>query len=161
MFRRLATVTLIAVAVLPAPAAFALSGTEAGMRVGEQVWGAAACGQPHVEVSTPTEYEDTYGTGEFENGSPLAWADENRCVIVINRNLAKIEIRTAAKRCHVIVHEWGLLTGHEHSENTRSVMYGEDLVAESREKIGRRWRWVTAGAFRPCVTMTDPRTRIG
>lgn len=81
---------------------------------------------------------------------PLAWADATRCVIVINRNLERIEIRTAVKRCHVIVHEWGHLAEREHSANEHSVMFGQDLVGESRERVGHRWRWVTAGAFKPC-----------
>jgi hypothetical protein len=154
-------VVLIAVySVLLASASASISGDRAGLIVGEQVWGAPACGQPRVEVSTPSDYEAAYGTGAFDT-EPLAWADETRCVVVINRELARIEIRTAAKRCHVIVHEWGHLAGREHSENPRSVMYGEDVVAESREKVGRRWRWVTSGAFKPCEVLTRPGSNIG
>lgn len=134
----------------------------AGTYVGKQVWGMPACGQPHVEVSTPGEYLALYGTTVLD-GYPLAWADANRCVIVINRDLARIEIRTPAKRCHVIVHEWGHLAGREHSTNLRSVMYGEDVVEESlsRERVGAPWRWTTARAFKPCVTMTRRGTSVG
>ena len=68
--------SLIALAVLPAATALGLSGTMAGMYVGQQVWGTPACGQPHVEVSTPTEYGAAYGSVNFgDAGAPLAWAD--------------------------------------------------------------------------------------
>jgi hypothetical protein len=158
---RLPIATLIALAALPAAAAQGLSGTDAGMRVGLQVWGMPACGQPHVEVTTPAEYAFAHGDANFGDSVPLAWADETRCMIVINRDLAHIEIRTAAKRCHVIVHEWGHLTGHEHSDNPRSVMYGEDLVAESRVRRHGRVFWRAANPFKPCAHMTRPGTRVG
>jgi hypothetical protein len=160
MIRRLAGTTLIMLALFPA-AAYALTGTAAGVQVGEQVWGTPACGQPHVEVSTPTEYKAAHPSAEFGDSVPLAWADETRCVIVLNRDYARLSIKTAVKRCHVIVHEWGHLTGHEHSENPRSVMYGDDVVTEGRERVGRRVRWVTVGAFKPCVTMAQPGMQVG
>lgn len=159
MLSRLAIATLTVLAALPAATAHAgLTGTDAGMYVGQQVWDTPACGQPHVEVSTPAEYQSAHGTGYFDNGEPLAWADEGRCAIVINPNYT---IRTDAKRCHVIVHEWGHLTGHEHSENQRSVMYGEDLVAESRVRRHGRVEWRAANAFKPCAYMTRPGMEIG
>lgn len=131
--------------------ALATSGTMAGMAVALQTWRMPPCGQPHVEVATPAEYGRAHGTANFGGVIPLAWADESRCVIVINRTLAPTMINTAVKRCHVIVHEWGHLAGHDHSENQRSVMFGGDTVSESREWLGRhRWRWVVGGAFRPC-----------
>jgi hypothetical protein len=160
MIRRLA-LTAALILALPTAAAHALTGTDAGLYVGEQVWGKPACGQPHVEVSTPTEYEAAHPAAEFGDSVPLAWADETRCVIVINREYARLSIRTAVKRCHVIVHEWGHLTGREHSENPRSVMYGDDVVTEGRERVGKRVRWVTSGAFKPCVTMAAPGMSVG
>lgn len=155
---KIALAVLIALAV--PSAAQAAAGDKAGLLVAERTWGAAPCGTPHVEVSTPDEYVTAYGTGLF-NGTPLAWADETRCAIVINRDLIRIELRTATKRCHVIVHEWGHLTGHEHSENQRSVMYGEDLVAESRVRRGKHVRYEAANAYKPCYPVTAPGFRFG
>lgn len=162
-----ATVALVAVLVLASTASAAsaiATGDRAGWLVGEQVWGTPACGEPAIEFNTPEEYQDQFGTGRFEHGEPLAWADATRCVIVINRTLARTLIHTAAKRCHVIAHEWWHLArpGEEHSANPRSIMYGEDNVLEGRERIGRRWGpWVASGAFQPCVEMTRPGVRVG
>jgi hypothetical protein len=162
---RLILVVLLSLA-LPA-AASAATGTEAGLYVGQTVWGAPACGQPHVEVSTPAEYLEAHGTGAF-TGDPEAWADENRCAIVINPDFT---IHTATKRCHVIVHEWGHLAGFRdpsnaadpsHSDNPHSVMYGEDLVSENRVRYSkRRVRWEAGGAFKPCYAASQPGTSFG
>lgn len=154
---RLAALLTLAALIAPATAG-AASGTAAGLFVGRTVFGMPACGQPHVETSTPEDYEAEHGTGVFD-GEPEAWADEERCTIVIN---PRYKLRTAVKRCHVIVHEWGHLAGREHSENPRSVMYAEDLVAEGLERLGRgRSRWVAAGAFRPCYAAAAPGADFG
>jgi hypothetical protein len=123
------------------------------LSVAEQAFGRPPCGIPRVEVSTPARYQRAHGTAYFDDGEPLAWADEDRCAIVINPNVARLAVRTAVKRCHVIVHEWGHLAGREHSENPRSVMFGEDFIIESRERVGKRWVWRTGGAFRPCYAV--------
>lgn len=159
MLARLALAAL-ALTLWPASAS-AASGTTAGLYVAQVTWGKPACGTPRVETSTPADYLQAHGTGEFLI-EPLAWADENRCVIVINPNFT---IRTAVKRCHVIVHEYGHLAGYrdesntadpEHSDNARSVMFGHDEVNEIRERVGRkRWRWVADGAFRPCYAAVE------
>lgn len=146
--------TLALVLLLFPATAQAASGTMAGMTVGARVWGMPACGQPHVEVTTPTAYQAAHGTSEFGGNQPLAWADETRCVIAINRELAHIEIRTPAKRCHVIVHEWGHLAGRGHSDNPRSVMFGEDIIAEGWVLRGKRKVMQAANAFKPCYAAT-------
>jgi hypothetical protein len=162
---RLLTLILF-VLLFPAPA-LAMPGDPAGLYVGQQVWGTPACGQPHVETSTPAAYLAAHGTGLFD-GDPEAWADESRCVIILNPQWTT---HSAAKRCHVIVHEWGHLAGYrdpsntadpEHSDNPRSVMYADDLIGESKVRIGKhRWRWEADSAFRPCVTMTQPGVQVG
>lgn len=161
MFRLVALAALLALALTGT--AHAAAGDLAGLYVGQTVWGAPACGQPRLEVSTPGEYEAEHGTGVFDSGEPLAWADDTRCAIVINRTLSRLSIRTAVKRCHVIVHEWGHLAGREHSRNPRSVMFDEDVVSEGRERVGRskRYRWVADGAFRPCYEAAAPGFEIG
>lgn len=165
MLRKALLLTVLA-SLTCAGDAQALSGTQAGLAVGLMVWGTPACGLPHVEISTPAEYLKAHGTGNFD-GDPEAWADEDRCVIVLNPHYT---IHTAVRRCHVIVHEWGHLAGYrdqsnktdpDHSDNPRSVMYAEDLVVEGRERTGKRWRWVAGGAFKPCYEMADPRTGLG
>lgn len=153
--------TVALVLLLLASAASAASGTAAGLYVAQDVWGKPACGVPRVETSTPADYLRDHATGEFLL-EPVAWADENRCVIVINANFT---IRTPVKRCHVIAHEWGHLAGFrdpsnvddpEHSANPRSLMFGHDPVHEIRERVGRkRWRWVADGAFRPCYAAVE------
>lgn len=137
------------------------SGTEAGMRVAQATWGTPACGHPHVEAVTPAQYMRER-SGTWIKGQPEAWADENLCVIAINPNW---KIYTAAKRCHVIVHEWGHLAGFSdpsnvkdplHSSNPRSVMYATDLVNEGTifSKMGKGTVWVSSGAFKSCYAAT-------
>jgi hypothetical protein len=158
---RLAAVVVLFFAVSPASAWAASAGTgdQAGLFVGQQVWGAPACGDPHVEVSTPADYERDHGTGNFASPEPLAWADVNRCVIVINAEVVDgryAEIHTAQKRCHVIVHEWGHLVGEEHVNNPRSVMYGHDNVSEGWGRFGKkRPHWEAFGAFKPCYPAVE------
>lgn len=141
--------SLLAMFAVPATASAAVDDRKA-FRVAERTWGVPPCGQPTVESRTPEQYQQAHGTGYFES-NPLAWADESRCVIVINSDLARLAIRTAAKRCHVIVHEWGHLAGREHSTNPRSVMYEGDNVTEGRVRVVRAgWQWKAAGAFKLC-----------
>lgn len=124
------------------------SGTEAGIRVAQATWGIPACGNPHVEAVTPAQYMREHEEISID-GQPLAWADEKRCVIVINPTW---KIYTATKRCHVIVHEWGHLAGRGHSDNPRSVMYKSDEVSEDFDiQTDKR---VAIGAFKPCYVAT-------
>lgn len=166
---KIAAATALATLLITAQA-HAAPGDKTGMAVALKKWGEPACGTPHFYVSTPAAYAARFGTDNFGDSMPLAWADETRCAIMINGNLAPVEIRTPVKRCHVIVHEWGHLAGYrdpsntadpEHSDNPRSVMYGEDLVVESRERIGKRWKWVAGGAFKPCYEMAAPGVQVG
>lgn len=156
MARRQSLLALCAVLLFASPA-HAASRDEAGKFVAERTWGTPSCGTPSVESSTPKAYQAAHGSGYFES-DPIAWADENRCVIVIN---ADATIRTAAKRCHVIVHEWGHLAGRAHSKNPRSVMYEEDMVSESVLHSKGKRRWTASGAFAPCVDVTRPGASFG
>lgn len=156
MLARLAALAFALVLIGAAPAN-AAPGDDAGLYAGERTWGVPKCGVPQLEVSTPMDYLAAHDTGVFE-AEPDAWADDVRCVIVLN---PRVVIHTAAKRCHVIVHEWGHLAGREHSDNPRSVMYGEDEVTESRIRVKRRWRWEQSGAFRPCADLTAPGASFG
>lgn len=61
----------------------------------------------------------------------------------------------------MIVHEWGHLTGHEHSQNQRSVMFGKDDVTEGRVYAHGHWAWKATGAFRPCYAATKPGVSYG
>ncbi len=123
------------------------SGNLHAMSVARETWGTPACGTPRVETHTPAQYRRLHGTGYFEV-EPDAWADESRCAIVIN---PRFKIRTAAKRCHIIVHEWGHLAGRSHSDNYRSVMYGDSSVVSEATLIdGKRRVATAAGAFKPC-----------
>lgn len=130
--------------------ALALPGQDAGAYLAQREWGTPACGTPSVEVSTPEQYQQQHGTGYFD-GDPFAWADEKRCAIVLN---PRYQIRTAVKRCHVIVHEWGHLAGEAHTD--RGVMASEDAVTEGRVRVKKRWEWRASGAFRPCYEYTKP-----
>jgi hypothetical protein len=154
---KFALAVLIAIYSMPLASASAATGDRAAFYVAKQTWGEPDCGQPRLEVSTPAEYVRAHGTGEFDS-EPEAWADEDRCVIVLNPQLT---IRTAVRRCHIIVHEWGHLAGREHSQNPRSVMFGEDDVTESRLQVKRRWVWEASGAFRPCYAATQPGASFG
>jgi hypothetical protein len=141
------------IAVTLSALALAASGTEAGLHVAQATWGVPACGQPHVEMSTPSNYMRAHEGVSIED-QPVAWADEKRCAIVINPNW---KIYTATKRCHIVVHEYGHLAGHGHSDNTRSVMYREDQVAENFDI--KTDKLVAFGAFKPCYAAT--RNEIG
>lgn len=145
---RLAVIPALLVLLLPGSAQ-AAPGERAGMTTAQRVWGTPPCGTPHVEVSTPAAYQAAHGTGYFA-AEPDAWADEQRCAIVINPTW---KIRTAVKRCHIILHEWGHLKGYEHSDDYKDVMYADlSVVGESVLRDGKKRRWTAVGAFKPCYS---------
>lgn len=115
--------------------ALALSATLLGLQIGQQTWGPPPCGVPHVEVATPEGFDS----------EPLAWAEPDKCVIVMNANE---HIYTRAKRCSVIVHEYLHLRfpDRPHSTNPRSVFYSEDMMFEGTVD----GRWVVSQAYKPC-----------
>jgi len=143
----------------------------AGLTVAAQTWGAPPCGTPTVETSSWAGYAAAHPEARLPDGrppsgatvEPLAWADESRCAIVIS---SRARIRTKAKRCHIIVHEWGHLAHFRddensadpaHSHNPASVMFAATMVTEGRVNTARR-PWRASGAFAPCYAATGEKS---
>jgi hypothetical protein len=126
------------------------------MTIAQAKWGTPTCGQPQLLVRAPSAYEREYATS-LNGRSPVAWADVDHCAIIVN---PEYRIYTAARRCHVIVHEWGHLAGYRdpantadplHSRDPRSVMYARDEISETPRFRGRgHAQWVAVGAYPPC-----------
>jgi hypothetical protein len=108
---------LVAVVVALAGAAPA-SASERGIAVGQQVFGALACGTPTVERAT------------FLDPAVLAGADPGTCRILLNRLWAGELPR--AMRCTLILHEYGHLAGRPHSADPDSVMHHDYVRDDPR-----------------------------
>ena len=100
-------IAVLALAALPGTARAA----EVGIVLGEQVFGPLPCGAPSLERI------------EFIGVDTLAGADTDACQILLNATYAPQ--MTAAMRCTLVLHEYGHLAGHEHSDRRDSVMFAE------------------------------------
>lgn len=84
------------------------------MAMAAAVWGPAPCGEVQREwAPLGTDY--------------AALADSGRCAIVINTRLRRYAKYRRYDRyfCTLVVHEWGHLTGHGHSDDLYNVMAPE------------------------------------
>ena len=89
------------------------------------VWGQPSCGMPTITYS------------QHLPPAAVGYADPRRCSIVLAA-VRPEPFDTPASICTTIVHEWGHLSGHEHSANPRSVMYPVQLRPYWRCRD--RWR---------------------
>jgi hypothetical protein len=94
------------------------AGTDRGLRVGERAFGVPACGRPVVAYAT------------FAGPHLLSGADEGRCRILVNADLAGDMPR--AMVCTLVAHEWGHLAGRPHARDRRSVMYADYVGPDER-----------------------------
>ena len=115
---RVATLLLLAVLVLSAPAAAHAveasggpPGSDRGLRNAERAFGVPACGRPVLAYAS------------FAELWVLSGADEERCRILLNADLAGDMGR--AMVCTLVMHEWGHLAGRPHAVDPESVMYAE------------------------------------
>lgn len=76
--------------------------------IAAHVWGQPACGTPRVVIQDRDPTHD-------------GWALSGTCEIALTPRIRWS--RDPAYRCSMIVHEWGHLTGHEHSPDPESIMY--------------------------------------
>ncbi len=119
---RVVTLLFIAlVALVPATASaatFGPAGTERGLKLAERAFGVPACGRPVVAYAS------------FAGPHLLSGADEERCRILINADLAKDMPRDMV--CTLVAHEWGHLAGRSHSKDRRSIMYADYVEPDER-----------------------------
>jgi hypothetical protein len=82
------------------------------------VWGAPNCGQAH------TEWERMPDPGVYGRAVYFSNGRNRDCAIVLNTtNKLWREPLESEMLCTIIVHEMGHLTGHNHSDDWRNVMY--------------------------------------
>jgi hypothetical protein len=145
----------LVVLLLVAPASAQAAGWRAHAReVAERTFRTPACGEPEIIRRDPLTYAPEQADALR---AATAWADPERCAIVLNRNE---RIHTSWRFCHIVTHEWGhlVLGGDEaHSDDPADVMFPYVLGVEGKIKRRGRWRWTADGYWPSCEPPTITR----
>ena len=93
----------------------------AAMTLAASVWGQPACGTPTLGVAVyPTPAQLSVSVDRV-----TGFAEFDKCRVNLTPLTADPRRTDPTFACHVIVHEWGHLAGHEHSDDPKNVMYPE------------------------------------
>jgi hypothetical protein len=119
-------VLLLALAVLAGATRAEAYGprTEVGVRAALDYWGQA----PDCPGGVDHQWRDEMPADWGIQGEAYAASLMPGCVIVFDRKLAgELRDDDLSGYCQLIVHEYGHLLGHDHSDNPDDIMYDGDL----------------------------------
>lgn len=144
----LISAALVLLVAFPAAADATSLATRRAVAVADTVWG-KPCGGTHVTIRWGSIYADHKGTAEWTGADGRYMGDgppelRTNCRVSIDTTFAR-ENRKGEDwplYCTAIVHEFGHLTGHDHSADPLDVMYPVMSVSSPRCEMASPLFWL-------------------